>query len=131
MFTRLAIAIVLLIAGGTASSESPATLPEKSCRQHPQLIGKCFSVRGRLSVYNGNPVFRIKRIGTRRVLGVSDQRFALPEYRNIPEDLAKQVEGENEVRGDFLVCPFTRSRPGEMQLVCIESAKHVAVQKRK
>ena len=131
MFTRLAITILLLVAAGTASTESRSTSPEKSCRQHPQLIGKCFSVRGRLSVYNGNPVFRIRRIGTRRVLGVSDQRFALPEYRNIPEDLAKQVEGENEVLGDFLVCPFTRSRPGEMQLVCIESAKHVAVQKRK
>lgn len=131
MFTRLATTILLLIVGGTASSQSPPTLQEKSCRQHPQLVGKCFSVRGRLSVYNGNPVFRISRTGTKRVLGVSDQRFALPDYRNIPEELVKQVDGEYEALGDFLVCPFTRPRPGEMQLVCIESAKHVAVQKRK
>jgi hypothetical protein len=131
MFTRIATTTLLLIAGGTFSTQSPSTSPEKSCREHPQLIGKCFSVHGRLSVYNGNPAFRIWRIGTKRVLGVSDQRFALPEYRNIPEELAKQLDGENEILGDFLVCPFTRSRPGEMQLVCIESARNVAVRKRK
>ena len=131
MFSRIATTTLLLIIGGAFSSQSSSTSPEKSCREHPQLIGKCFSVHGRLSVYNGNPAFRIWRIGTKRVLGVSDQRFALPEYRNIPEDLVKQLNGENEILGDFLVCPFTLSRPGEMQLVCIESAKNVAVRKRK
>ena len=131
MFTRIVTTTLLLILGGTFSTQSPSTSPEKSCREHPQLIGKCFSVHGRLSVSNGNPSFRIRRIGTKRVLGVSDQRFALPEYRNIPESLATQLNGENEIFGDFLVCPFTRSRPGEMQLVCIESARNVAVRKRK
>ena len=47
------------------------------------------------------------------------------------EALAKQLEGENEILGDFLVCPFTRPRPREMQLMCIESAKNVVVKKRK
>jgi len=130
MFTRIATTLILIIAGAF-SSRDPATSSDKSCRQHPQLIGKCFSVHGRLSVYNGNPAFRIRRLGTKRILGVSDQRFALPEYRNIPEELAKQLEGENEILGDFLVCPFTRSRPGQMQLVCIESSKNIAVLKRK
>ena len=129
MLTRTATSL-LLILSGSVSTQSPPASAEKSCRQHPQLIGKCFSVHGRLSVYNGNPAFRVRRIGSKRVLGVSDQRFALPGYRNIPEELVKQLRGENAILGDFLVCPFTRSRPGEMQLICIESARNVATRKR-
>ena len=130
MFTRTTTSLVLILCG-SVSAMSPPLQTEKSCREHPQLIGKCFNVRGRLSTYNGNPAVRLWRIGTKRVLGVSDQRFSLPGYRNIPEDLAKQLDGENMIIGDFLVCPFTRPRPREMQLVCIESARNVVVRKRK
>jgi hypothetical protein len=130
MFTRIATSL-LLILGGSASAMSPLVPVEKSCREHPQLVGKCFSVHGRLSTFNGNPAVRLWRIGTKRVLGVSDQRFSLADYRNIPEDLARQLDGENELLGDFLVCPFTRPRPREMQLMCIESAKNVVVKKGK
>jgi len=122
--------MLFLILYGSISAMSPPPSAEKSCREHPQLIGKCFNVRGRLSTYNGNPAVRLWNIGTRRVLGVSDQRFSLAGYRNIPEDLAKQLDGKSNVFGDFLVCPFTRPRPGEMQLMCIESAKNVLVKKR-
>ncbi len=87
-------------------------------------------MHGRLSTYNGNPAVRLWRIGTRRVLGVSDQRFSLAEYRNLPEGLTKQLNGENEIIGDFVVCPFTPAKPREMQLVCIESAKNFVVKKR-
>jgi hypothetical protein len=128
MFMRIGTSLLLILCGISAL---PPTVPaEKSCREHPQLVGKCFSVRGRLSTYNGNPAVRLWRIGTKRVLGVSDQSFSLPGYRNIPEDLAKQLDGENMIIGDFLVCPFTRPRPAEMQLMCIESAKNLVVRKR-
>ena len=130
MFTRIATSL-LLILGGSVAAMSPPLLAEKSCREHPQLVGKCFTVRGRLSTYNGNPAVRLWRIGTKRVLGVSDQRFSVAGYRNIPEDLAKQLAGENMIIGDFLVCPFTRPRPGEMQLLCIESAKNLVVKRMK
>jgi hypothetical protein len=130
MFTRITTSLVLIL-GGSVSAMSPPLQAQKSCREHPQLIGKCFNVRGRLSVYNGAPAVRLWRIGTRRVLGISEQRFSLPEYRNLPEDLTKQLNGENELVADFLVCPFTRAKPREMQLVCIESAKDVVVKKRK
>jgi hypothetical protein len=109
---------------------SPPLSAQKSCREHPQLIGKCFRAHGRLSTHNGNPAVRLWRIGTKRVLGVSDQRFSLPEYRNLPEDLSQKLNGENSIIGDFLVCPFTPAKPREMQLMCIESAKNVVVRKR-
>lgn len=126
-------AIVLLLLVGsvvTVGSFRPEGT-ERSCRNHPQLAGKCFNVRGRLSVYNGSPAVRIWRVGSRRVLGVSEQRFKLPEYRNIPETIEKQLNQDNEIFGDFLVCPFTRLKPGEMQLVCIESARNIQVHQRK
>ena len=129
MFPRIVTALLLVLCG-SALAISPSASIDKSCREHPQLVGKCFNVHGRLSTYNGNPAVRLWNLGTRRMLGVSDQRFSLPGYRNIPADLLKQIDGENVIVGDFLVCPFTRPRPREMQLVCIESAKNVLVKKR-
>ena len=127
---RIMAGLLLFLSASIAVPISISRTTEKSCREHPQVIGKCFAVRGRLSVYNGAPAVRLWRIGTRRVLGVSEQRFNLPGYRNLPESLTQQLNGDNEIVGDFLVCPFTRPKPREMQLVCIESAKNVSVQNR-
>ena len=131
MIRRMATSLLLIICAGVSARSPVPETSEKSCREHPQLTGKCFSVRGRLSVYNGAPAFRIWRIGTRRMLGISEQRFNLPGYHNLPESLAHELNGDNEILGDFLVCPFTRPKAREMQLVCIESAKNLSVQKRK
>ena len=131
MIRRLATSLLLIICAGVSARSPVREAAEKTCREHPQINGKCFSVRGRLSVYNGAPAVRIWRIGTRRVLGISEQRFNLPGYRNLPESLAHELNGDNEILGDFLVCPFTRPKPREMQLVCIESAKNVTVQQKK
>ena len=122
--------LIVLISSSISLPFSNLETTEKSCREHPQVIGKCFAVRGRLSVYNGAPAIRLWRMGTRRVLGISEQRFNLPGYRNLPESLTQQLSGNTEIVGDFLVCPFTRPKPHEMQLVCIESAKNVSVQNR-
>jgi hypothetical protein len=130
MIGRIFASLILLISSNVSVPFSNLETTEKSCRQHPQVIGKCFVVRGRLSVSNGAPAVRLWRIGTRRVLGVSGQRFNLPGYRNLPESLTQQLSGDTEIIGDFLVCPFTRPKPREMQLVCIESAKNVSVQNR-
>ena len=103
---------------------------EKSCRQHPQLTGKCFTVQGRLSVYNGAPAMRIWKVGTKRMLGISEQRFAVEGYRNVPETIQNQLNQDVEIFGDFLVCPFTRQKAGEMQMVCVEEGKNLKVKKR-
>jgi hypothetical protein len=100
------------------------------CRNQPALIGKCFTVRGRLSLYNGAPTVRLWRAGTKRMLGVSAS-YAQEGYSSIPEELEKQLTWENELWGDFLVCPFTPQRPKEMQLICIERGKNVVARKRR
>jgi hypothetical protein len=94
------------------------------------LIGKCFTVHGKLSIYNGTPALRLWKAGTRRLLGVSEQRFAVPGYRNVPENIEQQLNQDVALFGDFMVCPFTHQRPAEMQLVCIESGKNLVVRKR-
>jgi len=127
----IAASLLLLVFAGVSASAPVAETTAKSCRAHPKLIGKCFDVHGRLSVYNGAPAVRLWRSGTRRMLGVSEGRFNLPGYRNLPESLSLQLTGDNEVFGDFLVCPFTRPRPREMQLVCIESARNLSIRQRK
>ncbi len=107
-----------------------STVSDKTCREHPNLVGKCFTVRGRLAVYNGAPALRIWKIGTKRILGVSEQRFAVPGYQNVPEDIRNQIDQDNVILADFLVCPFTKLKQKEMQMVCIEKANNMVVKAR-
>lgn len=130
MVKYIAILLFVILIGNAWAQSGAREASEKSCRSHPQVIGKCFNMRGRLSVYNGAPAVRLWRVGTRRMLGISEQRFAIPGYRNIPADVESQVGPDVEVFGDFLVCPFTPQRQGEMQLVCIEAGKNLVVRKR-
>ena len=64
------------------------------------------------------------------MLGVSQGRFALSGYQNLPETLEQQLSWENELYGDFVVCPFTPAKPGVMQLMCIDSGAHLVVKER-
>ena len=130
MFIRLALFVALLVLVIIPSRSFARLAEDKSCRDHPKLVGSCFNVHGRLSVYNGAPALRIWRIGTKRILGVSDQRFALEGYSNIPEGIRSRVDQDNSLTGDFRVCPFTKQRPNEMQLVCIESGTKLVGKKR-
>jgi hypothetical protein len=130
MLWRLTILFLLVNASVHVWAQSPASeATEKSCRTHPMLIGRCFTVHGRLSIYNGAPARRLWKIGTKRVLGISEQRFAVEGYRNVPEYVESKLNQDVAIVGDFVVCPFTRSKPGEMQLVCIEDAKNLVVRK--
>ena len=122
--------LLVVIASSNVWAQSPRAAREKSCRTHPALVGRCFTVRGRLSVYNGSPALRIWRIGTRRMLGISEQRFSVEGYRNVPAYIESQINQDVVIFGDYLVCPFTRPQPGEMQLVCLETGKNLVVRKR-
>ena len=99
---------------------------KQPCRGNPSQAGPCFRVRGRLMIHLGSPSARIWRIGTKRILGVSER---YPEIQSMPQSLEKKLTLENRIYGDFEVCPFTKERPDEMQLVCIESASHLRIKK--
>jgi hypothetical protein len=104
-------------------------LKKKTCRDHPDLSGPCYKVKGRMFLSNGTPSFRIWPIGTKRILGVSEARFMRSDYANMPDDLAQRLNCETAIYADFIVCPFTKNKPGVMRLVCVESAKNISIRK--
>jgi hypothetical protein len=119
--------LILFCAATSGGDEQPN---KKSCKEHPMLSGPCFKVRGRMSFYNGNPTVRIWRLGTKRMLGISQARFYLQDYLNVPDELVRRLSWETAMFADFTVCPFTDDRPGEMRMICVESAENISIKKR-
>lgn len=86
----------------------------ETCATDPDIVAACFTVRGRLSLWNGNPTARIWWIGTHHILGVTNEI--------LPPNVMQYVDWDHYVYGDFRVCPFTKEKAGVMQSVCIDSA---------
>jgi hypothetical protein len=100
----------------------------KHCKDHPKVIGSCFTFRGRLQQWNGAPTMRIFRFGTRRILGVSDG-MSSPDYWQIPDNLSGAMTSfDSTIIADFEFCPFTADKPGVMRLGCVESAENIRLE---
>ena len=127
------LTLLMFLVACTVGTQSPTAQTAESCRNRSDVVGKCFTVHGRLSVYNGTPSIRLWPIGTKRLLGVLDPTdiSAVPGRNTIPTAVASKLDFDKEVFGDFLVCPLTHSRPGRMQTICIESGKNLFVRSRK
>jgi hypothetical protein len=125
----LFIAFLLIQSVSIVAAESKTS--KKSCKQNPNLSGPCFKVRGRMSLFNGNPSIRIWPIGTKRRLGISEGRFYLENYSYVPEDLERKLNWHNAIFADFTVCPFTDDKPGVMRLICVESAENISIRELK
>lgn len=126
----MALLCVASLSGPKGKPRPASQAQEKPCRSQPRLAGRCFTVRGRLSLYNGSPTIRLWRSGTRRMLGVSSS-YSEAGYSSIPAEMERQLNWETELWGDFEVCPFTPRRPGEMQMICIESGKNLVARRRR
>ena|SRR5690349_13126327 len=116
---RLVFVAVLASAPCARAFESTVDAP---CKENPALVGPCFEVHGRVSAGCGTPGIRLWPVGTRRMLGVSD------EGENLPQCVSDHLTSYTVVFGDFLVCPLSPDRPGVMRAACIESASNVVVQ---
>ena len=103
---------------------------KKRCKEHPMLSGPCFKVKGKMFLSNGTPSVRIWPVGTKRILGISEGRFHLDDYGNVPDDLVQQLNWKTVMYADFTVCPFTSDKPGVMRLVCVESAENISIRVR-
>ncbi len=99
-----------------------------SCKDDPDLVGPCFTFHGMLFVANGTPSARILRLGTKRILGISERHSA-----SMPGELESLLEnrltGDDVVYGDFTVCPYSQSEPGRMQFVCVESGSRLILER--
>ena len=127
----LSLLSLILISSGWAR---PRSIPEAdSCKRRPDVVGKCFDVHGRLSVYNGTPGIRLWPIGTKRLLGIIDPKDVsnTPGPTILPVDIKNKLDWNKDVFGNFVVCPLTRQEPGRMQTVCIESGKNLTVREHK
>ncbi len=120
--------VIALCAKASAGDIHDVCKPHAVCADNPKLVGGCFTFRGVFKLYNGNPTFRIFRTGTGRILGV-----LCDEDPIIPPNLAPWIndptnaQWDRDFRGDFEVCPFTKSKPGVMQFVCIEKVTNLSV----
>lgn len=121
-----AVAALLLAASATAVAEE-ASPP---CRGAPTVVDACFTVHGRLGVYNGIPI-RIWVVGTQRMLGVRDAAGGGVTVRpEIQTRLSQGEPGATVVYGNYEVCPLSKAHPGWMQFVCIENATHLVARRR-
>jgi len=95
------------------------------CNHNHSFAGSCFTVRGRIALYQGTPGMRVWPVGSKRLLGV------LPsENEDVPAPLLKLFEQQardSYIFGTFDVCPLTAAHPGVMQYVCIRSAGSIRV----
>ena len=108
----------------------PQSVPKiDSCKRRTDIVGKCFNVHGRLSVYNGTPSIRLWPIGTKRLLGVIDPTDVsnAPGPTVLPLDIKSKLDWNKDVLGDFTVCPLTARQTGRMQTICIESGRNLTV----
>jgi len=58
--------------------------------------------------------------------------IGIREGTNLPKNLnALLSDFDDEIFGDFVLCPLTEYKPGVMQVVCVQSAEHLVKKKRK
>jgi hypothetical protein len=117
----------LLFAGLAVLLGVGAAAAGPRCATDPRVVAVCTRLHGKLFAANGTPTFRIARLGTTRILGISD------EANGLPPAIATLmlIHGDAltmRIFADFRVCPFTRQRPGAMQFVCVDRASHVVAQ---
>lgn len=134
----------------SATGSANASRRKIPCKT-PENTSICYWTHGRLAVANGNPTYRIWKIGTRRMLGIfngpshfpprTQEDIELPEF---PTELYRAYETDNRrhkretgimwavpppLFADFELCPLEPEKKGEMQAVCIESAKNIYIEK--
>ncbi len=81
--------------------------------------------------------YRIWKVGTKRILGVFSGPSRFPPrgnddifYPKFPPEIERVFRPPNDrIFADFEICPLEQEKKGEMQAVCIESAKNIFVQK--
>jgi hypothetical protein len=130
LFVLLSMTFVL-----AASPEQPSK--RKIACKIPENAKSCYWTHGRLSIYNGNPTFRLWKIGTRRLLGIYsgpgfgpfDEGLNEEDDLELPTSLKGYDFTKVTVFGDFEVCPLAAEKEGRMRPACIESAKNLVSEK--
>ena len=94
-----------------------------TCETNFRIVDECYETRGRLQAANGNPSVRIWKVGTKRILGVRNEKL-----ENLPKVVKEKFAPGVFIFADYKVCPLTKEKPGHMQMVCIESMKNIRIE---
>ena len=63
-------------------------------------------------------LYKLWAVGTKRIMGID----------SLPPWLGFMLTHQHvKVFGDFVVCPLTKLRPGEMQYVSVDTATHLVL----
>ena len=129
-FRLVVIAVFVVVQSAVAQQSPRRDIPCKT----PANAASCYWTHGRLLEANGNPSFRLWKIGTHRVLGIysgpSVDRSGLDnEGPELPTNIQSIFDSNRGpvIYGDFDICPLDKEQSGTMQAACIETAKNVAV----
>ncbi|MBL7980343.1 MAG: hypothetical protein JNL52_00900 [Flavobacteriales bacterium] len=95
-----------------------------SCTEGGIPSDSTFTFRGRMSAWNGNPTFRIWRVGTNRMLGIRGVCLDSLELGKYNPYFGL------ELWADFTVSAVTPQKPGVMQFVCVRSIEAPFLRKR-
>ncbi len=125
MIARVLLNVLLLVSIGLI----PGFAATPKCKDNPKIVGACYSVHGRLSRGADTVILRLWPAGTKRMLGVTGGPTLDDADAPIWPQSLKFTSGDEDIYGDFEVCPFTPERKGAMQFVCIESASHVVIKR--
>ena len=129
-----ALALCGVAAQAIPQAAAKRTIPCKT----PVNAASCHWTHGRLGVYNGNPSFRVWRIGNTKIVGIHSGPGAQRrdpedgEHPELPSNIERLVDGMvtgHRIFADFEICPLAPERRGEMQFGCIESGKNMVLEK--
>ncbi len=114
--------ILVFVLCAVVAQAIPQAAPKRKipCKT-PENTASCYWTHGRLSVYNGNPSFRVWRIGTTKIVGIHSGPGAQrrdpedgehPEFPPNVERLVDRVVDGHRIFADFEICPFAPERRG-------------------
>ena len=75
------------------------TLAKEVCKGDSRVIGECFSMRARISVYQGYPDIRMWWVGTKRIFGIAGGEGE----EIISEDISAKLLNGVFVFGEYVV----------------------------
>lgn len=110
----------------SGSSSTAEIVDTPTSNKMVPYAGDCFTFHGSAEIWNGNPSLRILRIGTKRIIGISDSCV------DWPAGIFDATRGiGTRAFGEFTVCPLTKSKPGAMQFACLRAYRITRIERAK
>ena len=115
LFMLIAFAqISALLTGAIAGDLHHVCQPHSICAGNSKLVGGYFTFAACSDSTTQPDTFRIISTGTGRVLGVlCDENPIIPRNLTARINDPTNAQWDRDFRGDYEVCPFTPSRPGD------------------